>query len=341
MKYALEPMLFAFEQKLSKENLENYLMELLDLDYWWDNHKEDMFVQKNASDVLWGNGYYPMADSLKPLMKRHNINFIQYGDVNKIIEKMLTKSLYIDQLYDAALCEMESQTLKHPLNVQSNRNRPSELHEELMTLLWHVFMAHEVGGCDEKSFVVITKGISDNVSIEYEYNKLDEHCVVKKLVGSSMVNCKGSLKEFWNDTTTPFMLWKTAERKDDLDLGIRIAVLQKENKPDIISVSENYDFMLQNSFYEDYCNGHYNSKDKDIRSTIQAMTDAVTEQNMAQVHVIRTGMGGNDPQLKINDYGAQRRNITTSIKLAYWKKGRELKFANMREHDFFDPTWET
>ena len=62
---------------------------------------------------------------------------------------------------------------------------------------------------------------------------------------------------------------------------------------------------------------------------------------MAKVHAIRTGKGGNDPQLIINDYGAQRRIITTSIKLAYWKKGRELKFANMREHDFFDPTWET
>ncbi len=29
-----------------------------------------------------------------------------------------------------------------------------------------------------------------------------------------------------------------------------------------------------------------------------------------------------------------------SIKLAYWKKGREFKIANMNEHDFFEPTWE-
>lgn len=99
--------------------------------------------------------------------------------------------------------------------------------------------------------------------------------------------------------------------------------------------------MLQDSFYEDYCNGHYKSKDQEIDSTIRSIMDAVTEHNMAKVHAIRTGKSGNDPQLKINNYGAQRRNITTSIKLAYWKKGRELKFANMREHDFFEPTWET
>ena len=108
----------------------------------------------------------------------------------------------------------------------------------------------------------------------------------------------------------------------------------------MVSVYENYNFVLQDSFYEDYQNGHYRSKDQEIRSTIQSVTDAVTEQNMAKVHAIRTGKGGNDPQLMINDYGAQRRDITTSIKLAYWKKGRELKFANMREHDFFEPTWE-
>lgn len=340
MKYVLEPMLFAFEQDLTKEQLVNYLEELLALDNWWDKYREDMFVQNTASDVLWANNYYPMVDSLKPLMVKHGVDFIQYGDVNKIIDKMLSKSKCINSLYNA-VCGMKSQTLMHPMNVQSEMKRPTELHNELMNLLWHVFMAHEVGGYDEKSFVVITKGISDMINIEYVYEELDEHYELKERVGSSEVNCKGSLEDFLNDIATPFLLWKTAERKDDLDLGIRVAVLQQNKEPDIASVFENYSFMLQDSFYEDYCNGHYKSKDQEIDSTIRSIMDAVTEHNMAKVHAIRTGKSGNDPQLKINNYGAQRRNITTSIKLAYWKKGRELKFANMREHDFFEPTWET
>lgn len=340
MKYVLEPMLFAFEQDLTKEQLVNYLEELLALDNWWDKYREDMFVQNTASDVLWANNYYPMADSLKPLMVKHGVDFIQYGDVNKIIDKMLSKSRCINSLYNA-VCGMKSQTLMHPMNVQSEMKRPTELHNELMNLLWHVFMVHEVGGYDEKSFVVITKGISDMINIEYVYEELDEHYELKERVGSSEVNCKGSLEDFLNDIATPFLLWKTAERKDDLDLGIRVAVLQQNKEPDIASVYSNYDFMLQDSFYEDYCNGHYKSKDQEIDSTIRSIMDAVTEHNMAKVHAIRTGKSGNDPQLKINNYGAQRRNITTSIKLAYWKKGRELKFANMREHDFFEPTWET
>lgn len=340
MKYVLEPMLFAFEQDLTKEQLVNYLEELLALDNWWDKYREDMFVQNTASDVLWANNYYPMVDSLKPLMVKHGVDFIQYGDVNKIIDKMLSKSKCINSLYNA-VCGMKSQTLMHPMNVQSEMKRPTELHNELMNLLWHVFMAHEVGGYDEKSFVVITKGISDMINIEYVYEELDEHYELKERVGSSEVNCKGSLEDFLNDIATPFLLWKTAERKDDLDLGIRVAVLQQNKEPDIASVFENYSFILQDSFYEDYCNGHYKSKDQEIDSTIRSIMDAVTEHNMAKVHAIRTGKSGNDPQLKINNYGAQRRNITTSIKLAYWKKGRELKFANMREHDFFEPTWET
>ena len=340
MKYILEPMLFAFEQDLTKERLVEYLQELLALDDWWDRHREDMFVQNTTSDALWATNYYPMAASLKPLMVKHGIDFIQYGDVNKIIEKMLSKSGRIDSLYEA-VCGMKSQTLTRPMNVQLKMKRPLELHNELMKLLWHVFMAHVVGGYDEKSFVVITKGISDIVSIKYVYEELDEHYELKERIGSSEVNCKDLLEDFLNDTATPFLLWKTALRKDDLDLGIRVAVMQQKGELDMASVYENYDFVLQNSFYEDYCNGHYQSKDQDIRSTIQSVTDAVTEQNMAKVHAIRTGKNGNDPQLKINDYGAQRRDITTSIKLAYWKKGREIKFANMREHDFFEPTWET
>ena len=70
------------------------------------------------------------------------------------------------------------------------------------------------------------------------------------------------------------------------------------------------------------------------------MTDAVTDQNLRKVHAIRTGKKGNDPQLKVMDFGAERRDITTSIKLAYWKKGRQYRMANMKEHDFVEPTWE-
>lgn len=121
MKYVLEPMLFAFEQDLTKEELVDYLEELLALDDWWDKHREDMFVQDTASDALWANNYYPMADSLKPLMVKHGIDFIQYGDVNKIIEKMLGKSGRIDSLYDA-VCGMKSQTLTRPMNVQPKMN---------------------------------------------------------------------------------------------------------------------------------------------------------------------------------------------------------------------------
>ena len=340
MRYVLEPMLFAFEQDMAKEQLVDYLEELRTLDNWWDIHREDMFIQNTTNDILWANNYYPMANSLKPLMEKHNIDFIQYGDVNKIIEKILSKSMCINSLYDA-ICEMKSQTLSHPKNFHSKMKRPPELHNELMTLLWHIFMAHKVGGCDEKSFVVITKGISDIISIEYVYEELDEHYELKERIGSSEVNCKDSLETFLNDRATPFLLWKTAEKKDDLDLGIRVSVLQHKAGSDMASVYEDYNFVLQDSFYEDYQNGHYRSKDQDIRSTIQSVTDAVIEQNLVKVHAIRTGKGGNDSQLTINGYGAQRRDITTSIKLSYWKKGRKLKFANMREHDFFEPTWET
>ncbi len=209
MKYILEPMLFAFEQDLTKERLVEYLQELLALDDWWDRHREDMFVQNTTSDALWATNYYPMAASLKPLMVKHGIDFIQYGDVNKIIEKMLSKSGRIDSLYEA-VCGMKSQTLTRPMNVQLKMKRPLELHNELMKLLWHVFMAHVVGGYDEKSFVVITKGISDIVSIKYVYEELDEHYELKERIDSSEVNCKDLLEDFLNDTATPFRLWKTA-----------------------------------------------------------------------------------------------------------------------------------
>lgn len=340
MKYLLEPMLFAFDQGLSEQELTDYIDELIALDNWWDHHRDEMFIQDSTSEVLYNNCYYPTGDSLIPLLEKFRINYIQYGDVERIIVKMLNKSKMIESLFDEPLMDMKSQTLKQPVNVQSDVKRPEELHGELLRLLWNVFLAHEIGGYDEKSFVVITKGISGIVSLEYEYEEIDKNLELQERTGTSEVNCKCSLNDFLSDENTPFLLWKTAERKGDLDLGIRVSVLQLKGEHDISRVYKDYDFTIQDSFYTDYNAGHYKSKDQDIKSTIKAVTDAVTEQNMRKVHAIRTGKKGNDPQLVINDYGAQRRDITTSIKLAYWTKGREYKIANVREHDFFEPTWE-
>ena len=172
------------------------------------------------------------------------------------------------------------------------------------------------------------------------YEILDEKDGLQEKTATSEVNCKSSLADFLKDDVTPFLLWKTAERKDDLDLGVRVAVMQLRGESDLMRIYKDYNFTIQNSFYDDYCNCHCQSKDQDIRSTIQAVTDAVTDQNLRKMHAIRTGPKGNNPQLVIKEYGAQRRDITTSIKLAYWKKGREYKIANMKEHDFFEPTWE-
>lgn len=339
MKYVLEPMLFAFDQDLGKQELTDYLEELQALDEWWNQHRENMFVEDITGEVLCSNNYYPMADTLKPLMEKHEIDFIQYGDVNRIIDKMLNKTKSIESLY-GGLSGMKNRTLTRPMAVQPKTKRPHEMDDELMNLLWHVFMAHESGGHEEKSFVVITKGVSDIVSVEYEYEILDEKDGLQEKTATSEVNCKSSLADFLKDDVTPFLLWKTAECKDDLDLGVRVAVLQLKGEKDLARIYEDYHFVIQNSFYDDYCDGHYKSKDQDIRSTIQSVTDALMDQNMRKVHAIRIGAKGNNPPLVREDYDAQRRDITTSIKLAYWKKGREFKMANMREHDFFEPTWE-
>ncbi len=339
MKFVLEPMIFAFDHDLSKQDLIDYLEELQALDEWWDLHRDEMYVQDTAGEILCSNSYYPLADTLKPLMEKYGIDFIQYGDVNRIIDKMLNKAKSVESLY-SGLSGMKKRTFHRPISEISKVMRPREMDDGLQNLLWHIFMAHKLGGHDEKAFVILTKGVSDNVSVDYEYEVLDENDGVQVKSGASVVNCKSSLEDFLNDAQTPFLLWKTAEQKDDLDLGVKVSVAQLNGKADVKRICSVFNFTIQNSFYDDYCNGHYQCKDQDVRSAIQAVTDAVTDQNLRQTHAIRTGKKGNDPQLVLNGYGALRREITTSIKLAYWKKGCVYKIANMREHDFFEPTWE-
>ena len=142
------------------------------------------------------------------------------------------------------------------------------------------------------------------------------------------------------DKRTPFLIWKFAETKDDLDLGLRISVYQAQNMKSLEDAYTNCNIYIQDSFFKDYCNGHYKNRHQDIKSALQALTDAVTDKNLRQMHAIREGKSGGAPDLVVNGYTAKRRNITTSIKVAYWKKGNEYRIANMKEHNLVDITEE-
>lgn len=120
--------------------------------------------------------------------------------------------------------------------------------------------------------------------------------------------------------------------------------MQLDRLSSIDDIEKHYHFLLQNSFYQDFCDNHYASRPKDIGSAIDSITKAIKNIRHGKEHNMRVGPGANDDYLyhgkNPNKYSGMRKNVTTSIKLHYWKRTPYYRFAKIGEHDFYDLPWE-
>lgn len=342
MKYILEPLLFAFDPKASEDELTEYLYELLNLDDWWEEHKDEIYVMSNMGQTLLENNYYPYVESLKPMLDGYGIDFISYKDVSKLLDKYLRKSHFIDKDCEDVMIGNTGQKFSQPIKSDISK-RPKEMHEEFLKLLWFVFCLRLIKNDEDETYVVIAKDISESLKVEFKYETFEDVNGKPGIVPhkkNAEISCKSSLSDYLKDAKTPFLIWKYSESKNDIDLGLSIAVLQAENMTCLQDAYTNSKFVIQNSFYEDYCDNHYSERPKDIVSAIDSMVKVIEDIRHGDEHNMRTGPGGNNPYVFHGEYAGMRKNVTTSIKLHYWKNKPSYRFAKIGEHDFYDLPWE-
>ena len=334
MKYLLEPLLFAVDETCSEEDFEKYIENLLKWGEWQNKHKDDIYMLSSTELCLYENNYYPIASTIKNLIDKYDYQNINYDMVDKVIRKLIRKSVKID---NEELCDDWEYS---QISIEPNdgiEKRENSFNEQLFTLLWCTFCLCSKGQLEENAITFFTRGISGGINAKIEYLKIENDEFVNK---SSDMNCYccGSINEYLSDTETPIRIWKQAHSKDDIDIGIRVAVYQDQKLDTFDDAYRNYEIVIQDSFYDEFCDNHYVSKDKELRSAILACMYAVTNQNKTLMHDIRGSKCGGSPQLVVNGYGAWRRNSTTSIKITYWKKKERFLLADIGEHDFIEPT---
>lgn len=345
MKYIIDPFLFAYSVKMNADELDDYIDYLTTFDNWWSEHKEDVYVLSDMGDLMYDKDLYPLVDRLAPLLENLESDY-EYKDISRMLNHYIDHTNYIDEAANNAFIERINEKLNKP--VQSDlSSKDSVTKEAFFTLLWQVFCSHLMNNEDPESFVVFSKGIDEQLDIHYDYELMDDEVCPDELQqasGDIKVNCHSSISAFLSDSNTPVLLWRFSTCKDDLDLGLRCHLMQLDSFDSIEAVNERYNIILQDSFYEDFCDNNYADRPKDIGSALGSISKASKNIRHGKEHNMRTGPGPNDPYLyhgkNPDRYSGMRKNVTTSIKLHYWKRDPYYRFAKIGEHDFFDLPWE-
>lgn len=345
MNYILDPMLFAFDVEATKEELESYLMEMQVLGDWWNDHRDEMYV---LSDMAYELGdFYPCDELLRPLLKKYNIEWYSLHDLRRVMIRYLEKSKCIDTLCEKLIIDKQEMQIVEREGI-TDGDLEEGLSDSLMKLIWFMFCLKMIHNDKDDAYVVLSKGVTEKMKVDFRYETIETSNGNSRVVandGSMNLTCYGSLTDFLRKPDTPSRLWRMAENREDLELGLRVAIYQHHEIDELKEALDNYKFVVQASFWDNYVKNKYADRQKDIESTIKSMTNVVLEIYEGNEHNWRTGKKGSNPYMYHKDnngveYAAMRKNVTTSIKLHYWKKSPWFRFANIGEHDFEDFVWE-
>lgn len=334
MNFYIDPYVFAIEESVvTKEEFEQFINNLIGWKKLIDLNWGKVYKPTKSFEILLKNELYPLVDSIKALIKKYHIEYIQPQAIDKIISSFLDKLPTIEESSEISDIVIESDNFK----AIGNRN------DDFVDLLKKMSVILEIDcslhGKDPLGQILITKEI-DNFSIEYD--------AIVSLIdypGETNLPYESNVKFacYENFITlchkiNPTTVWLNASDDVCISMAIFINVFQLDNSINYIYSPQNAKFVLYYSFFESIAKlGFKHEKDK-IEMLIRALCEEIFHQNMNDTHELRDGKSGASKKISLNGYVAWRRDINYDYHLHYWKKGDKLIFTDVVVHDNFKIT---
>jgi len=335
MKFILEPMALALDENASEKEFLLYVNRLLQWENWMQKFPDDVFMLSDTCSVLSQVGCFPIYDVFSKLLDKYKVNYVLAKDLNMYINKLVSGARKLDRSLEGAY-EFE------PVRLVGYRRRVCEdvVWQAFERTLDYIYCLCMESGLKQESFVLFGKDLPGEVCFQVEFDGLDKQMKSVKGKAEAKVMCCSSLKEFFCNNDTSALILRNHREKEDVDLAARVAVYQRGDRKKVMDVFSNYQFYIQDSFYQDFCVAHYESQPNFLSSFTNAIGNCLTGTQIRDREAYRTGRGGNNPQMKHDGYWAWRWFVTKSVKMQYWQRGQDYRFANIKEHDIFECQWE-
>lgn len=339
MKFVIEPNLLALDDQCTEKEFKDYLKRVTGWEKWMEKHPDDVYILSSTEDILSSTLKYPVYPVFEQLLQKYKINYIKACDLNMTISRLL-KAKKIDMVDEVSVTK---DAIPNSIVITTDsdgkivkNNAFGVLHE----LLWHVYCRIMTQNDNPDTYLIFAKNLSDNVNIKVEYLTIEEgredfvcheDCI--------SIRCHSSMKDFFKNACSPDKILSNVVRKEDLMLAIRVSVYQRGALKKWAE-SLDYKFLIQDSFFKDYKDAHYNSNSTIKNRLMEEISNVLLNQHLENREDWRIDKGPNSEQLVVHDYKAWRWFITQSVKMMYWQQDKDYKFANVKEHDIFVCQWE-
>jgi hypothetical protein len=307
----------------STDQLHDYVETLLDWSKLLDEPWVAIHISQGAAEALFEDKLYPLRDQLKALFSHHGIVEYDVNTVARVADRLLALTPSFETYYRVKDVLADSlDTNPDIIKLTTHNGLQSDLARCVLLiailrkhcrqpLAGHSLILRSAPG----SLVKVRAQIHD---IEHDRDDLPALPSPPECFEGDVLVCddfKGLVKVL--DESGILM---EASDTPGVELAIKVALfkeaLAKSEEPDWLDTKSP---AIGKHFLET-CRGCCRDQGGGLTPRIlRAIIETIQNQNMAAVHALRTGKGGDDPQRMRGGDKAQRRDIDYEFHLHYWE----------------------
>lgn len=326
----------------TRDEVMSYVENLLDWKLLLKEPWIAIFMSERAAEAMLDANVYPLRDQLKLLFSKKGIQEYDVNTVASLVDELLKKTPGLETYFgiNDVLHENLS-TLPDLLSLHTGPELASELARVIVIIailrtccrkpvLDHSLIIKPWNG----SLSVKIK--TQIVEIETSRNDIEGFQHTPEYFEGEILTCQNFREFVLNIDETS--VWEAAKDEIGLILATKLAVfkhrIMRNLEPEWDSITG---FTFGKQFYSRMRECERGGCLGLVERTIDAIIDTIDELKLSQVHIKRTGKGGNNPQETRGQDKAWRRNINDEYRLHYWEcNDGTLEFASVGPHNMFD-----
>lgn len=334
MNFFVDPYIFSFNKDtLTKDQLEEFIENLIDWKKLIDLNWGRVFKPTETFDILFKNNLYPYVESLKELIDKYKIDYIQPEEIDKIVNSVLNKLPLIEDYSEINDVLIDNDNLR----VSENRNEDFiHILKKLVTILK---INCTINKTREDENVILSKDLEIPVikfdaliSIVDSIHNIDLP-IALNIEFFHFINFKDFCSKI-----EPAIVWINAQNEMCIRMAIYIKIFQFDRNIDFVYQENKPNFILYDTFFKSMRSLNFHAEEAKIDILLRALYEEILNINMKDTHELREGKSGGSKQISHKGYLAWRRDIDYEYHLHYWKKGNELIFTDIVPHNDFKIT---
>lgn len=321
---------------------ETYVTRLLELNNARRSGFGSMYLPRDVEAVLFATGLYPLWDGLAAALTAANLHdAYQPQDIVSVVDGMLK---HLPRLEDELRVDA---VLAEPTELQPDNyleGYPAQLadsHRNLMLLVCLLYRSCGRSLCGD--FVVVQRIAERTLDVTVR-GRIEDWALSGAgpcwQLGLPLdLDDRVTLLRNWPDVMQnidPIEVWRAAGSTKEREIAFRGFLLSFARTSGIApAVAASAAWSFGSSFMGSVDSLGFGHERTKIQRLLSAMAETVFRINLNQVHQLRSGPAGNNPQVKRGQDGAWRRDIDHEFHLHIWSTASGAEFASVVVHNDF------